>query len=264
MFYITTDATTGKKYNVIYLREKSLGNYAKSGWANPTLYQGETAVNPLYYSGLALSGGTSEPHTITVELAEESAFEELPYLVPYYVPNSMSADTSDSKLSCSGLTSYTVDEFYVYDYFAAKTPVGFSDEDAGYVAFVKKAYTALPQDTYDKMWEIIEKPENNIDPASETLIADVASFVQNYLPYSLDITKEYTGDFAVFFFEEAENGFCQHFATAATAMYRALGIPARYTIGYAAMAYAGQRSPVTAKEYLQALQCLADYRRNRR
>ena len=248
LFYITTDATTGKKYNVIYLREKSLGNYAKSGWANPTLYQGETAVNPLYYSGLALSGGTSEPHTITVELAEESAFEELPYLVPYYVPNSMSADTSDSKLSYSGLTPYTVDEFYVYDYFAAKTPVGFSDEDAGYVTFVKKAYTALPQDTYDKMWEIIEKNEE-IDPNSETLITDVANFVQNYLPYSLDITKEYTGDFAVFFFEEAENGFCQHFATAATAMYRALGIPARYTIGYAAMAYAGQRSPVTAKEY---------------
>ena len=40
-------------------------------------------------------------------------------------------------------------------------------------------------------------------------------------------------DFAEYFLFENHKGFCVHFATAATLMYRMLGIPARFAEGYA-------------------------------
>ena len=40
-------------------------------------------------------------------------------------------------------------------------------------------------------------------------------------------------DVAVYFLDVAKEGICQHYATAATMMYRAFGIPARFTTGFA-------------------------------
>lgn len=39
-------------------------------------------------------------------------------------------------------------------------------------------------------------------------------------------------DFAIWFLQEAESGYCVHYATAATVLLRAAGIPARYVEGY--------------------------------
>ncbi|MBQ8230265.1 MAG: transglutaminase domain-containing protein [Clostridia bacterium] len=224
LFYVTTDSNQ----KAIYLREKSLGEYLYNDWANPEVYK--KATNPLYYSGLALQQSGATAYTLTVDIAEENPYGEVPYLLPYYVPASSSEENNDTKLSLSGLTDYTVEKFYAYDYFSTDTPVTYQGETADYVEFVKGYYTALPEDTAGKMREIAET--NGIEKTSATLIQDVASFVQGYLPYSLELTKNYEGDYAVFFFEEAEEAYCQHYATAATAMYRALGVPARWTRGY--------------------------------
>lgn len=238
LFYITTSSNQ----KTVYLREKSLGNYVKTDWTFSEVY--DKNPNPLYYPGLALQQSEATEYSLTVKIAEGNPYGELTYVLPYYVPDSSSTDRNDTKLSCSGLTEYKVDNFYVYDYFSAQNPVTFDDTD--YAKFVEENYLALPEDTARKMCEIAE--ENGIDKESATLIQDVASFVQGYLPYSLELTKEYKDDYAVFFFEEAENGYCQHYATAATAMYRALDIPARYTIGYKAD-YTGEDSPVSARDY---------------
>ena len=238
LFYITTNSNQ----KTVYLREKSFGDYVKTDWTFSKVY--DKTPNPLYYPGLALQKSEATAYSLTVEIAEGNPYGELTYVLPYYVPTSSSTDRNDTQLSLNGLTEYTVDNFYVYDYFSAQNPVTFDDTD--YAKFVEENYLALPKDTEQKMRDIAK--ENGIEKESATLIQDVASFVQGYLPYSLELTKEYKDDYAVFFFEEAENGYCQHYATAATAMYRALDIPARYTIGYKAD-YIGEDSPVSARDY---------------
>ena len=45
-----------------------------------------------------------------------------------------------------------------------------------------------------------------------------------------------------------KEGICQHFATAATLMYRALGIPARYVTGYLAKTEANTWADITTKQ----------------
>ena len=52
-------------------------------------------------------------------------------------------------------------------------------------------------------------------------------------------------DFCDWFLNEAEEGYCVHYATACTALLRALGIPARYVSGYVCQAEGGERTRVT-------------------
>ena len=55
-------------------------------------------------------------------------------------------------------------------------------------------------------------------------------------------------DFALWFLEKADTGYCVHFATAAVVLLRAADIPARYVTGYLAHPRAGEETPVTAGE----------------
>jgi len=75
-----------------------------------------------------------------------------------------------------------------------------------------------------------------IDPtADRTVIADdVARFVMTSGSYSLapDLFIPPGENFALHFLQNAQEGYCIHFATAAVMMLRALDIPARFTSGY--------------------------------
>lgn len=62
----------------------------------------------------------------------------------------------------------------------------------------------------------------------------IADLVSGTAPYSLNTARMPTGetDFAMWFLEEGTTGYCVHYATAATVLLRAAGIPARYVTGY--------------------------------
>ena len=53
-------------------------------------------------------------------------------------------------------------------------------------------------------------------------------------------------DFARWFLEDCDRGFCVHFATAATVLLRATGVPARYVTGFLCQVQAGQPAIVTS------------------
>ncbi len=62
----------------------------------------------------------------------------------------------------------------------------------------------------------------------------IADYVRSSAEYSLDTEKmpDSETDFAIWFLNESESGYCVHFATAAAVLLRAAGIPARYVRGY--------------------------------
>lgn len=72
---------------------------------------------------------------------------------------------------------------------------------------------------------------------SEQSIADIFHTMQNYFAknytYTLrpGITPE-SDDFVNYFLTENKKGYCTHFASAATLLFRQMGIPARYVEGY--------------------------------
>lgn len=135
-----------------------------------------------------------------------------------------------------------------------------------------KTYTAvyLPQFSPDSSWEepveaspeYLQLPADTLDAAQaylSTHLPDlpegvwqqakaITAHVRQSAPYSLQTPKmpEGAGDFALWFLEESNSGYCIHFATAATVLLRAAGIPARYVTGY--MGYAKANRETTLRQ----------------
>ena len=82
------------------------------------------------------------------------------------------------------------------------------------------------------------------------VVEHVQRFVSQVAAYDLNTPRmpEDQTDFALWFLTQAETGYCVHFATAATVLLRAAGIPARYVTGYAVTAYENIPVDVLAKE----------------
>lgn len=76
----------------------------------------------------------------------------------------------------------------------------------------------------------------------------ICSIVSQSAIYSLSTPRMPAdeADFALWFLQDSNTGYCIHFATAATVLLRAIGVPARYVTGYATQVYAGQTTTVNA------------------
>lgn len=108
-------------------------------------------------------------------------------------------------------------------------------------------YLSLPDATRQAAAAILK--DRYPDNASNTEKADViAALVTDCAAYSLSPRKmpEGEADFALWFLQEADTGYCIHFATTAAVLLRAADIPARYVTGYMVEVSAGR--PVTVTE----------------
>lgn len=91
-----------------------------------------------------------------------------------------------------------------------------------------------------------ENPEKAIDALTE--------YYQENIPYTLKPgMTPYKKDFVNYFLAENKRGYCAHFASAATLIFRYLGIPARYVEGYAIdpSDIAGRGEILSDKDYSQ-------------
>ena len=231
LFYVTTN-----RDGDLYLREMSYGDYdASTGvWGTANAYT-NTAVSPLYYAGLAVQSYGISKSTVTVEAAEGYA-GLLPYMLPYYVTDSDGVAYGDLYASYAWTDAYTLD-YYAYVGRSAT----YADEDANYVNYVNEYYTQLPTSTKNYMLSIIA--QQGWSATDEDIIDLVAAYIRNAATYNRDYDRrlERSGDIAVSFLRDYKEGVCRHYASAATAMFRALGIPARYTEGFYVSAEAYQR-----------------------
>lgn len=77
----------------------------------------------------------------------------------------------------------------------------------------------------------------------------IAAYVRSSAKYDLKTRKMSAGrkDFAQWFLESSEKGYCVHFATAATVLLKAAGIPARYVTGYLVEVTEGKTTVVRAE-----------------
>ena len=69
---------------------------------------------------------------------------------------------------------------------------------------------------------------------TEEVVNKLADYYQENIPYTLRPgMTPYRKDFINYFLAENKRGYCAHFASAATLIFRYMGIPARYVEGYA-------------------------------
>lgn len=112
-------------------------------------------------------------------------------------------------------------------------------------------YLVLPEDT--RIWAEAYLEEHLPQLSGEDNACDaanaIADLVRNSAEYDLDTARmpEGSQDFARWFLEESDTGYCVHYATATTVLLRAAGIPARYVEGYITETKAGQTVTITEK-----------------
>ena len=142
--------------------------------------------------------------------------------------------------------------------------VNLSDDDWPY-----ERLTAEEWNEKEKLWQWMKVPEENVGVIS-TLVSEagltsyygdaegavkaLAEYYQDNIPYTLRPgMTPYRKDFVNYFLSENKRGYCAHFASAATLIFRYLGIPARYVEGYAIdpSDIAGRGELLSDKEYSQ-------------
>lgn len=97
---------------------------------------------------------------------------------------------------------------------------------------------SIYMDVPEKNTDVIRKECNKIgltaDMTENQIVEAVRDYFAENIPYTLKPGATPQGeDFVNYFLTKNRKGYCAHFATAATLIFREMGIPARYVEGYA-------------------------------
>lgn len=124
----------------------------------------------------------------------------------------------------------------------------------------RSAYTQVPETSRSALWYIVQQALAQYRTAHgislsvmgsrdfDILIPAIEEYVRGSAEYNLQtpVMPEEAKDFALWFLNESDRGYCIHFATAAVMLLRAAGVPARLVTGYALEAAPGRTTDVTA------------------
>ena len=221
----------------VYLRLQHFGDYNTDnfGWDQaPSLTEEVCGTNPLYWLSSALLQSGEELSSMSITWLVDSRG----LLTPYYSQTNYATGVDDSYIP-DGRWDYVVERYSVdvLDTLTGRTssltlPAELQASEAAYREYVYRHYLQMPGTEVDaEIWKHIK---GKISPGSVTLIQDVAAYVREVASYNLAAEPAPDGIDPIIFFLETKEGVCRHYASTAVLMYRALGVPARYVVGYMA------------------------------
>ena len=122
-----------------------------------------------------------------------------------------------------------------------------------HISTISPRYLALPDDTllgaqaYLDQQEVLGTLDRN-DSSVPVMAEQIAILLRTHIPYDLSTPNMPMDqdDLALWFLNDANTGYCVHYATTAVVLLRACGIPARYVEGYTVNVETGKT--VTVRE----------------
>lgn len=226
----------------IYLKGTAYADYRDNTWS--IISDNNAARYPQDFVPFTATTGNNALTDTRVHMLNESKIAYVPYFLESLPDNLNSvADVCVKNDTDKNEFNYSHYPFYAENTYRYNN----SAEAENYKAFVYDTYLEIPRKTQIELRRIADQ-EGFLD--SELTVSEKIEMVKNYISssktYSLKTPKMPSGkDFATWFLNESDTGYCVHFATAGTLMLRAVGIPARYVTGYYATAYANQTVTVT-------------------
>lgn len=207
--YAVMDVLAGKPQE-LYLRGQSFDWYNGTSWSTSEV---STGTDPGWRTGRLGAMGTISISTRYVQKV---------IYVPYGYSN---------VLYLSDGAVVNTDKKTGYRYDAITTDSGADFEER--LEQIQQRCLQLPENTKSAAEQILAGLLT--EGLSNGRIAQlVGDYVENSAEYSLKTEKmpEDAEDFAIWFLTESDTGYCVHYATAATVLLRAAGVPARYVTGY--------------------------------
>jgi len=135
---------------------------------------------------------------------------------------------------CANLWKYfnieNIQDSYQVEEVLSWSRQSFQELEESYRQYVKEVYTVLPEEGLEKLWKFCREHPRQEKRATEFIRGYLSDFSYTLSPGPLPRGEDITE----FFLFSGKKGYCIHFATAATLMYRMYGIPARFVEGYVA------------------------------
>ncbi|MBE5818921.1 MAG: transglutaminase domain-containing protein [Clostridiales bacterium] len=217
----------------VYLAMKSHGNYNGQSWLGGIDY-GKTLPGGYsynYLTSIALRNMGKKPYLVKMSRG-------FYYMLPCYLGFEGDYVIQESDVEYSGTERHYSAEYYLpisglNGYEAYKGNLGeYSQYEKEYREFVYQNYLTVDPDTANYMNTLIV--QNNFTLNDPNVIQRIAHYVQNSAVYSLDYDRhlDVEDNVVIAFLSNYMEGSCEHFASAATLLYRTLGIPARYVTGW--------------------------------
>jgi len=240
---------TGK----IYLKELSVQKYYKNGdWKNLPLLDKQYSKHPFTYTFNKIKNASYPLGEVEVQTLFD--MEVMPY--PCY-----SSTYNSRKTDCYLEGRPRIKTPIKVEYFFKPTTkqllldlkkTSFNDEvkekeEGEYAKFVYDNYLGITKELEEFLSQIIKI--NNFSKDDEDIIFKVCNYIKRAARYDLEFIEVPEGkDYIIHFLTETKIGLCRHFAAAATMLYRALGIPSRYTVGFSGKTKQGTVCYVSDKD----------------
>lgn len=231
---------TAQWSGTLYLRGQDYDTYTGTGWT-ATRHRSEE------FTCTGVSAGA-------VEISTRRSWDHL--FLPYY-PAAGHLLGSGTARNPEGLKTYRVERQVLPDNWRTlveERAQGRWDSEFIFATTLEitnrmdtERYVKLPEQTRLRAAQLLEGILT--DTSSATAAArDIADYVRSSAVYDRDTGRMRADaeDFALWFLEESDRGYCVHFATAAVVLLRAAQVPARYVTGYVAHCSPGQTVTVTA------------------
>ena len=252
---IPTMYVTAQETGTLYLRSQAFDGYTGSRWqldeedSQFPLFSTGGRLNTLKLETLALHDTLYLPYGAqsvyqgpyvledVVEGQIDNTFQATAYEIFYKTP-----DLSLVPQFEAGLGVLSGGNLYV------ESPPEIENVTIIQVETVWSRYLALPEETRTRAqaWLDSHLPA---DTGSKWETAQIiCDLVSQSARYDLSTQRMPIGeDFAMWFLEESETGYCVHFASAATVLLRAAGIPSRYVSGFMVSTVANEQVTVYQK-----------------
>lgn len=210
----------------LYLREASYGTYTGTSWIAYKDRE-EFSINENF-----LQAQQQSVHINSYSPAKEQ-------FTPYYC-NSLQL-VNGILPNTDALSVYNYDYQPLRDDWAALWQASYGSEPVPQEWNTASVYLELPDSARENAQHILNTLAVNSSMNVLDIAQSIGSYVRSSAAYDLRTMRMPSGneDFAIWFLENSETGYCVHFASAATVLLRAAGIPARYTVGYLVKTGAG-------------------------
>ncbi len=247
----------------LYLRRESFLDYTgSSNWTSAEnvvydqylLYNGENyGMN--YLAGVGIKNADIV-YSKTLEI--EVLYKNVGYILPYYqsiVQNNIYDVQQSDVYNAGNLSARYYSSYYPTDYTCMLSgQLGeFSDEEILYREFVKNTYLNMADSKVKVKCYQIAGSKNWLTSQKTTIekINEVSQYVKSLAKYDINSQLESLSDNIVFsMLNNEENQYtalCRHYASTGVALFRSIGIPARYTTGYLVDVKAGEEVEVKVK-----------------
>lgn len=211
--------------DTIYLKVRNYKDFKGGKWTDAIKY--DKLISDKYSASYLTSYAISNKNYTTLSVLSKSNS----VFYPYYT-KAINGDNSDIMPSGDYTKSYTVEYLKLPTLSELKLPNSYANFEKGYREFVHAIYLNVDEETKRFLNSIIINEKFN--KGQENIVYSVANYIKKSATYKTNYNKrlDVESNQAIAFLGTYKEGDSKHFALSATMLYRALGIPARYTEGY--------------------------------